>query len=121
MTIATSNYDTYLKDSIQHLKQYIVDMKSRPILFVGSGFAQRYINSPTWGGLLEQLIEENPEIDMPMQFFIQEYNGDYVNIASKLVDYYHVYAWKNRSDEEQFPPFLFNATSRSIHLKYKIA
>lgn len=121
MTIATSNYDIYLQDSLQHLKQYISDMKSRPILFVGSGFAQRYINSPTWGGLLEQLVEENPEIDMPMQYFIQECNNDYVKIASRLVDYYHTYAWKNRLDEEQFPSFLFTATSRNVHLKYKIA
>ncbi|MGH0594969.1 SIR2 family protein [Bacillus pretiosus] len=121
MTVAISNYDTYLKDSLQHLKQYISDMKSRPILFVGSGFSQRYINSPTWSGLLEQLVEENTEINMPMQYFIQECNGDYVKIASKLVDYYHTYAWKNRSDEERFPPFLFTDTSGSIHLKYKIS
>jgi hypothetical protein len=96
-------------------------MKSRPILFIGSGFSQRYINSPTWPGLLKQLIDENPKIEMPMQFFIQEHNGDFAKIASELVDYYRTYAWKNHSDEEQFPPFLFTSTSRSIHLKYKIA
>lgn len=116
-----SNYDSYLSSSLEYLKQYITDMKSRPIFFIGSGFSQRYINSPTWSGLLNQLIDENPEIDMPMQFFIQEHNGDYAKIASELVDYYRTYAWKNHGDEERFPPFLFESSSRSIHLKYKIA
>nr|WP_054549552.1 SIR2 family protein [Lysinibacillus sphaericus] len=116
-----SDYDTYLDGSLKHLKQFIKNMKSRPILFVGSGFSQRYINSPTWFNLLKQLVEENPEIEMPIEFFMQEYDGDYAKIASKLVDNYRKYAWKNRSDEEQFPSFLFSTTSRSIHLKYKIA
>lgn len=118
---AMSNYESYLDSSLEYLKQFITDMKSRPILFVGSGFSQRYINSPTWLGLLKQLVEENPEIEMPIEFFIQEHNGEYANIASELVDYYRTYAWENRTDEEQFPTFLFTATSRSIHLKYKIA
>lgn len=116
-----SNYDSYLGSSLEFLKQFINDMKSRPILFIGSGFSQRYINAPTWAGLLKQLIDENPEINMPMQFFIQEHDGDYAKIASELVDYYRTYAWKNYSEEERFPPFLFESHSRSIHLKYKIA
>jgi hypothetical protein len=61
-----SNYDSYLDSLLEYLKQFIVDMKSRPILFIGSGFSQRYINAPTWSGLLKQLIDENPEIDMPI-------------------------------------------------------
>lgn len=70
---------------------------------------------------MKQLVEENPEIDMPMQYFIQEHNGDYAKIASELVDYYRTYSWKNHADEVRFPPFLFESASRSIHLKYKIA
>lgn len=116
-----SNYDSYLDSSLESLKQFIKDMKSRPILFIGSGFSQRYINAPTWSGLLKQLIDENPKIDMPMQYFIQEHDGDYAKIASELVHYYRLYAWDHHSDQEQFPPFLFESTSKSIHLKYKIA
>lgn len=115
-----SNYDLYLDNSLENLKKFIVDMKSRPILFIGSGFSQRYIKAPTWSSLLKQLIEDNPEIDMPMQFFIQEHDGDYASIASELVDYYRTYSWKNRANEERFPPFLFESPSRSIHLKYQI-
>ncbi|WP_100398119.1 SIR2 family protein [Bacillus sp. FJAT-44742] len=116
-----SNYDSYLSSSLEYLSQYIADMKSRPILFVGSGFSQRYINSPTWGALLKQLIDENPEIEMPMQYFVQEHNGNYAEIASELVDFYRTFAWKNHGNDDMFPPFLFESASRSIHLKYKIA
>lgn len=116
-----SNYDSYLMSSLEYLGQFINNMKSRPILFIGSGFSQRYINSPTWANLLKQLIDENPEINMPLQYFIQEHDGNYAKIASELVDHYSSYAWKNHSDEERFPSFLFESNSRSIHLKYKIA
>lgn len=115
------NYDSYIQSSLEHLKTYIKDMKSRPILFVGSGFSQRYINSPTWYGLLKQLIEENPEIEMPIEYYVQEHDGDFANIATELVDSYRTLSWQNRSDEEQFPPFLFQSTSKSIHLKHKIS
>lgn len=116
-----SNYDSYLDQSMEYLKKYIGDMKSRPILFIGSGFSQRYINAPTWSKLLEQLIDENPEIEMPLQFYIQEHNGNYAKIASELVDYYRTYAWKNKDDDELFPPFLFESPSKNIHLKFKIS
>ncbi|MDR4198703.1 SIR2-like protein [Bacillus altitudinis] len=116
-----SNYDSYLNSSLEYLKQYIDNMKSRPIFFIGSGFSQRYINSPTWGALLKQLIKENPEIKRPMQYFVQEHNGDYAKIASELVDYYRTFAWEHHDNGEMFPPFLYESASRSVHLKYKIA
>ena len=115
-----SNYDSYLNSSLEYLKKYIENMKSRPIFFIGSGFSQRYINSPTWHTLLNILVEENPEIKRPMQYFIQEHDGDFAKIASELVDYYHEYAWENHDNNSLFPSFLFDSASRSIYLKYKI-
>lgn len=116
-----SNYDNYLQSSLSHLTHYLNEMKSRPILFIGSGFSRRYINSPSWYELLERLINENPEISLPIEYFIQEHDRDYAKIASQLVDYYRDYAWKNRAQVELFPPALFTSTSKSIFLKYKIS
>lgn len=116
-----SNYESYLNSSLEYLKQYITNMNTRPILFIGSGLSQRYIKSPTWFGLLNQLIEENPEITMPLEYFIQEYDGDYAKISSELVDFYQKYSWENRSNNKNLPPFLFKSPSKSIHLKYKVA
>ncbi|MCA9766935.1 MAG: SIR2 family protein [Carnobacterium sp.] len=115
------NYDSYLESNLEQLKQYIASMESRPILFIGSGFSQRYINAPTWSGLLEQLINENPDIKRPLNYFIQQYNNDYAKIASELVKYYREYAWDNPSETTEFPEFTFNSDSTSIHLKYKIS
>lgn len=121
MTVAMSNYEMYLKESLDYLKQYITDMKSRPILFVGSGFSRRYIGAPSWLGLLEQLINENPKITVPIEYFIQEHDGDNAEIASELVEYYRDYAWENRGNDDLFPPELFTSRSKSIFLKHKIA
>jgi hypothetical protein len=118
-----SNYDSYLDSSLDCMKQYISEMKSRPILFVGSGFSRRYINTPNWLGLLERLINENPEIDLPIDYFLQEHDNNYAVIASILVDSYFNFAWKDKSSQgEQFPPTLFtSASTKSIYLKYRIA
>ncbi|WP_254434319.1 SIR2 family protein [Halobacillus sp. Marseille-Q1614] len=121
MTVGISNYEIYLDDTLSYLKRYIVDMKSRPILFVGSGFSRRYIGSPSWIGLLEQLINENPNISLPIEYFIQEHEGDNAAIASELVEYYRNYAWENRENESLFPPELFTSRSKSIFLKHKIS
>ncbi|AYB41583.1 hypothetical protein D5F52_16065 [Brevibacillus laterosporus] len=116
-----SHYEKYLDISLQNLKQYIINMKSRPILFVGSGFSRRYINSPSWKGLLDQLIEENPKITMPIEYFIQDHGGDYARIASQLVEFYRDFAWENRSKEELFPSSLYTSELKSIFLKHKIS
>ncbi|NHN34699.1 SIR2 family protein [Paenibacillus agricola] len=115
-----SQYEIYLEESLARLKDFVKEMNSRPILFVGSGFSRRYINAPSWSELLEILIKNNPEIKKPLLYFIQEHTGDYAKIASDLVEYYRDYAWDNSENTDLFPPFLFNSPTKSIYLKYKI-
>lgn len=115
-----SHYDDYLEDSLARLNDFIEEMRSRPILFIGSGFSRRYINAPSWHELLEILIKSNPEIEMPLLYFVQEHANDYAKIASDLVEYYRNYAWKNSEDTDLFPQHLFSSTNKSIYLKYKI-
>lgn len=116
-----SSYESYLASSLEGLINYIEEMESRPILFVGSGISQRYIGSPTWKELLEILIDENPFIDKPIEYFIQEYNGEYEKIASALVDYYSDYAWSDHETYKVFPEELFKSVNKNIYLKYKVA
>lgn len=116
-----SSYESYLASSLEGLINYIEEMESRPILFVGSGISQRYIESPTWKELLEILIDENPFIDKPIEYFIQEYNGEYEKIASALVDYYSDYAWSDHETYKVFPEELFKSVNKNIYLKYKVA
>lgn len=115
-------YYCYLESSLEELKKHIKEMKSRPILFIGSGFSRRYIDSPSWYGLLKVLIEENPEIELPIEYFVQEHNNDYAKIASQLVNFYRDYAWKvGASDESGFPSSLFTAKEKNVFLKHKIS
>ena len=114
-------YDYYLEHSLEKIKNYLFDVKTRPILFIGSGLSQRYINTPTWSELLEQLINENPDIKNPLQYYLQQYSKNYPKIASILTGKYRDYAWNNRGESDEFPPFTFESTSSNIHLKYKIS
>ncbi|MDW4268632.1 SIR2 family protein [Staphylococcus saprophyticus] len=108
----------FYKNQINNLEKYIKKMNVRPILFIGSGFSQRYINAPNWEGLLEYLIEENTMIKMPLQYFIQQFDGDLSMVATELVKFYYEYAWNNMED---FPKELFDSSDKSIYLKYKIS
>lgn len=114
-------YSDYLENSLNKIKKYLFDMKTRPILFIGSGISQRYIDAPTWRELLEQLVNENPDIKNPLQYYLQEYSNDYPKIASVLTKKYRDYAWNNRNESDEFPIFTFESTSSNIHLKYKIS
>lgn len=79
------------------------------------------MNTPTWEKLLEILIDENPLIDMPLEYFIQEHDGDFAKVASALVGFYRDYAWTDHKEYKIFPERLFRSVNKSIYLKYAIA
>jgi hypothetical protein len=54
-----------------------------PVLFVGSGFALRYLNSPTWEGLLEHFATK---LGRPMSYYRAKASGDMPLIASYLAE-----------------------------------
>ena len=75
-------YARYLKESLSRMKNIINDSGTRPILFVGSGIPRRYINTPDWESLLEKIIELNPNIRMPIGYFVQQTENNYPAIAN---------------------------------------
>lgn len=113
-------YEQYLEDSYRRLKSIIDDSGTRPILFVGTGISRRYIGAPSWIGLLEHLIEKNPNCKYPVAYYIQN-TADNPEIASLLVEEYKTYAWDHYK-ESIFPDELFEAdTSSSMFLKHEIS
>lgn len=116
-----NSYDEYLKDSLYKISTLLNDSNSRPILFVGAGISRRYINSPNWIGLLEYLIEANPNKKYPIGYYTQEKMDNLPQVGSLIVNEYYDYAWQKYS-KSVFPRELYGTNySRSIFLKYRIA
>lgn len=115
------SYESYLIDSINKIKSSLDDSGTRPILFVGSGISRRYINTPDWENLLKELINLNPNMNMPIGYYTQQTNKDYPEIANILIDEYQKFAWQKK-DDEIFPDFLYESRQKKdIFLKYKIS
>lgn len=114
-----SIYDEYLNERFNQLKTNMYDSGCRPILFVGTGISRRYINAPDWRGLLDLLIQHNPNIKYPLGYYLQA-TSDLAEVASKIIDDYFNYAWENR-ENKLYPEALYEFPDKSIFLKYTIA
>ena len=45
----------YKAEIITEVSETLQDLQVQPILFIGSGLSQRYLNAPTWPSLMEML------------------------------------------------------------------
>lgn len=112
-------YDTYKKERLEYLKDFIANSKKRPVLFVGSGFSKRYLNLPSWKKLLDILFSSDKvSFNKPLAYYLQMVKGDYPKVADKLIKKYSNYYWDNT---ENNPEFLYEENeSVDIFLKYEI-
>ncbi len=113
------NYSDYLSERFSQLKTNMYDSSCRPILFVGTGISRRYINAPDWKGLLNILIQQNPNIHYPLGYYLQDSN-DLAEVASKIIEDYFNFAWQKR-DEKIYPEKLYDYPDKSIFLKHTVA
>lgn len=51
------------------------ETKAPPILFIGSGLSQRYLETPTWDGLLEYFANIATDNELAYEMYYQEANG----------------------------------------------
>lgn len=71
----------YIEERVNNL---IKGFKTAPYLFVGSGFARRYLNLEDWEGLLRKFCLEIK----PYEFYRSSCDGDFTKIANKMgIDY----------------------------------
>lgn len=119
MEVFMGSYSDYLNERFNQLKTNMYDSGCRPIIFAGTGISRRYIEAPDWKGLLNILIEENPNIKYPLGYYRQDCN-DLSEVASKIIDDYFNLAWE-RKEEGIYPEGLYEYPDKSIFLKYTIS
>jgi len=112
------------------IKEVVDEYEVQPILFIGSGLSQRYFNAPNWEELLRDMGELCPNIDRPLEFYLQD--NSLPEVGSIFAKRYREWAWElyeNESGEEEesseedpeFPDHLYKSDDSSIYLKYKAA
>jgi len=111
-----------IDDPYKSLESSIAEKGNRPIFFIGAGMTRRYLNGPSWQGLLNELIVRIG-INKPYEYFNQKQNGNYEKIASDLVDCYFEKAWDNRNVPSNIykTEYYTNIYHKEIFLKYEIA
>lgn len=114
------DYKQYQDEVTADIASVLADASCQPILFVGSGFAKRYANGPSWEELLKMLAQGCPLIDKDFAYYKQAHNGDLKKIGSLFSDFYREWAWgKGKS---KFPTEFFSEGFPSdIFIKYTIS
>ncbi|HGN2830306.1 TPA: hypothetical protein ACKR60_001900 [Proteus mirabilis] len=113
-------FSDYQAEIIKDIKSCLEGLQVQPILFMGAGISQRYIESPCWENLLKYLAEQCPLIKRPYGYFSQMHNNDMPLIASDFSELYAEWAWDE--GKAQFPENYFDGqNNKDIYIKHQIA
>ncbi|MEX6067875.1 SIR2 family NAD-dependent protein deacylase [Providencia hangzhouensis] len=113
-------FSDYQAEIIKDIKSCLEGLQVQPILFMGAGISQRYIESPCWENLLKYLAEQCPLIKRPYGYFSQMHNNDMPLIASDFSELYAEWAWDE--GKNQFPENYFDGqNNKDIYIKHQIA
>ena len=111
-------YEEYQDVIRDDLSTCFDSMGVQPILFFGSGMSQRYIGTPTWYGLLEQLSVTCPKIDKGIAYYKQKYN-DPIEIGSEFSELIREWAWE---EMDKFPSELYDINQpANIYIKHLVS
>jgi hypothetical protein len=113
--------------AINKIKESLESYEVRPILFVGSGLSQRYIDdAPSWDGLLEKLINICPDdyVKNDLMYYKQTCDSDFgVNpaIGTELADAYADWAWNEGKESDEFPDRIYEQGNKEMFIKHKVS
>lgn len=109
----------YVKAQIKKIVTVREKYPFQPIIFAGSGLSRRWVDSPSWLELLEWAIANCPDIDRPLQYFLQQ-EKELPRIASRLSASYQTWAWG--AGRPNFPKILFDSNvPPDIYLKHAVS
>jgi hypothetical protein len=111
-------FQEYQSIIVDDIESCLDGMGVQPILFFGSGMSQRYIDTPTWNGLLERLVDQCPNIDKNIAYYQQKHNSP-IAISSEFSEYIREWAWNEQS---LFPSTLFEPDQPAdIYIKHVVS
>lgn len=102
------------------LKSQLAASKRRPILFVGSGISQRYVNMPNWNQLIQELFDRI-KTPHPFEYYMQREKQDLIKVAEKLVNFYSNYYWKEKVKKQSPKELYASGNPKDVFLKYEIS
>ena len=112
------DFQEYQSIIVDDIESCLEGMGVQPILFFGSGMSQRYIDTPTWNGLLEILANQCPNIDKNIAYYQQKHNSP-IAISSEFAEYIREWAW---NEEDLFPSDLFEPNKPAdIYIKHIVS
>jgi hypothetical protein len=113
-------FNEYQAEVIKDIKSCLEGLQVQPILFMGAGISQRYMNSPCWEDLLKFLADLCPLITRPYGYYNQMHNGNKPMIASDFSELYAEWAWD--AGKDNFPEKYFTGSnSKDIYIKHVIS
>ncbi|MFG0602736.1 SIR2 family protein [Delftia sp. WSY_4] len=116
-----TNFAQYQEEIKEDIAEILQSLQCQPILFIGSGFSQRYAHGPSWPALLGQLAKACPAIDKDFAYYNQRYAGELSLVGTHLADEYFEWAW-TKEGREYFPPELFGPNvPKDAYIKYQAA
>lgn len=105
-------------DPLAEVDRILRDSRALPVLFAGSGLSRRYLNTPTWDGLLSHLA---PETGRSMPYYRGLAANDLTQVASLIAkDFYQVW-FKDERYAKSRTAFESHVLSVSDPLKYEIS
>lgn len=102
-------------DIEKSLADLLAQSSSAPVLFIGSGFSRRYINLPTWIGLLE-----NFSTKYPFARYLSKANGDIPSASLMLAEDFSNEWWEKNRDTDVYKSSEWKH-SNETPLKYEIS
>lgn len=115
-------YDDYKREIEIRIRGVLEEMKTQPVLFIGTGLSIRYFDAPSWESLLRSLAEREAIENEYEQ--LKQNIGSKPLIAEEFAEDYNQWAWRSGEDggRDTFPPWIFDSHAPAdIYLKYTVA
>lgn len=118
--VTNDAFEAYCSRMSAEVHELLAGTGARPVLFIGSGMAKRYLGAPSWLELLEAISIQSEITPDIFKFLVQKANNDLSKAGSFLVDPVHEWAWTK--GKHFFPERYFQTdVDKSVFLKHLAA